>query len=215
MSAVPGGRSWLYKTLQVLARILTTQLFELKTCGLENVPRTGGALLLANHQSYLDPVVVGVQLRRPITFMADSNLFKNRFFGWLIRNLHAFPVRQGKGDVGAIKQSIQLLHDGHMLNIYPEGSRSSDGEIAEIQSGIALIVRRANVPIIPVLIDGAYKAWPRQRKIFRAFPVRIWYGKPLEIEGLGAKEIVALVDRTLRDMQAQVRAKGLPCVTQR
>lgn len=215
MTATPSGRSWLYKTMQVLARFFTTQLFQLQVCGLENVPRTGGALLLANHQSYLDPVLVGTRLRRPITFMADSDLFKNKYFGWLIRNLHAFPVRQGKGDVGAIKQSIQLLHDGHMLNIYPEGSRSTDGEIAPIQSGIALILRRADVPIIPVLIDGAYKAWPRHRKLFQAFPVRLWYGKPLEIDGLDSKAIVALLDRTLREMQREVRTRGLPCLTRR
>lgn len=206
-----GGRSWLYKFIQGIGRILTTLLFELQTCGLENVPRTGGALLLANHQSYLDPVLVGVRLRRPITFMADSDLFKNPLFGWFISNLHAFPVRQGKGDVGAIKQAIQLLHDGHMLNVFPEGARSADGEIAKIQSGVALILRRADVPIVPVLVDGAFKAWPRQRKLFRPFPVRVWYGKPLNIEGLDSRGIVELVDRTLRDMQRQVREKGLPC----
>ena len=209
----PQGRSWLYKLAQALTRILTTLLFDLKSCGLENVPRSGGALLIANHESYLDPVVVGVHLRRPITFMADNDLFKNRFFGWFIRNLHAFPVRQGKGDVGAIKQAIQLLHAGHMLNVFPEGSRSTDGEIAKIQSGIALILRRADVPIVPVLVSGSYEAWPRHRSLFRTLPVRVWYGKPLQIEGLDSQSIVALVDRTLREMQAEVRSRGLPCLT--
>jgi 1-acyl-sn-glycerol-3-phosphate acyltransferase len=201
-------RSWLWKSLQVVARIGTTLLFDLKVYGRHNVPRHGGVLLLANHQSYLDPVLLGVQLDRPISYMAKSELFEGSgFFAWLIRSLHAFPVKLGRGDVGAIKESINRLHEGYVLNIYPEGSRTLDGEIGPIQSGVALVVRRADVPIVPVVIDGSFQAWKKGSRMFRSHPIRVMYGPPLNIDGLKGSELVALIDRTLRDMLAELRNK--------
>src|SRR4051812_40898438 len=183
-SAVP-QRSWLWKLLQIISRIGTTLLFDLKVWGARNVPQRGGVLLLSNHQSYLDPVLLGVRLERPIAYMAKSELFEgSRFFTWLIRSLHAFPIKQSSADVGAIKQAIAKLHEGNILNVYPEGSRTSDGEIGPILPGVALILKRAKVPIVPVVVDGSFKAWPRWRKIFRKHPVRIMYGRPMKIEGL-------------------------------
>src|SRR5580704_7336553 len=126
-------RSAAWRCLQVFSRITATLLFDFKVYGTENIPKTGGALLLANHQSYLDPVLVAVKLRRPVSYMAKSELFENPALAWLIRTLHAFPVRQGEGDVGAVKECIRQLNAGRVLNIYPEGSRTEDGEIAGIE----------------------------------------------------------------------------------
>jgi len=200
-------RSLLWKVLQAGCRIVTTLMFDLKVYGRDNLPSTGGVLLVANHQSYLDPILVAVHLKRPVSFLAKSELFENRYFGWLIRSLHAFPVRQGEGDVGAVRETIRRVQEGHVLNIYPEGSRSDDGEMAPLMSGIALIVKRAEAPIVPVAIEGAFGAWPRQRKIFRAHPVRIMYGPPLHVNGLKGREIVDLLDKTLRQMIAELRSK--------
>lgn len=200
-------RSLLWKVLQSGCRILTSRLFDLKVYGLEHVPRRGGALLVANHQSYLDPIVVAVRLNRPVSFLAKSELFENRYFGWLIRSLHAFPVRQGEGDVGAVRETIRRVQEGHILNIYPEGSRCDDGEIAPLQHGISLIVRRAGVPIVPVVIDGAFEAWPRHRRLFRAAPVRVMYGPPLHMNGLKGREMVERIDVTLRTMLAELRRR--------
>src|ERR1700688_1742001 len=97
-------RSLIWKYFQIIARIGTTLMFDLKTYGRENVPKDGGVLLVANHQSYLDPGLVAVHLYRPVSFLAKSELFENPYFGWFIRKLHAFPVRQGDGDVGAVKE---------------------------------------------------------------------------------------------------------------
>lgn len=202
-------RSWLWRVLQIVARVGTTLLFDLKVYGRSHVPPNGGALLLSNHQSYLDPVLLGVRLTRPVSYMAKSSLFEgNRFFAWLIRSLHAFPVKLGRGDVGAIKQSIARLAEGHILNIYPEGSRTEDGEIGPIQPGVVLVLRRAHVPIIPVVIDGSFQAWPRTGKLFRAHPIRVMFGPPLQIEGLAPPEITGLIDRTLRSMLAELRSRS-------
>src|SRR5690606_9930917 len=149
----PSQRTFLWKALQVLCRIGTTLMFELKVYGKEHIPSTGGVLIVSNHQSYLDPVLLAVPLYRPVSFLAKSELFKNAFFSWLIRNLNAFPVRQGAGDVGAMKETIRRLQQGHMLVIYPEGSRTDTGDLLPIAPGAALVIRRAGVPVIPAIIE--------------------------------------------------------------
>ncbi len=204
----PVHRSVLWRSLQAIARILVTVLFDLKIWGAEHIPRRGGALLAATHQSYLDPVLVAVKLRRPVSYMAKSSLFVDGFFGWLIRALHAFPVRQGEADIGAMKECVHRLTDGHLLNIYPEGSRSEDGEIGKIEKGIALIIRRAaGSPVIPVVIDGSFDAFPRQRGMLRAYPIRVLYGKPMMLSDRKGEEIIATLNKTYREMLTELRTR--------
>jgi len=205
LAYIPRRRSLLWCVLQALLRIMATLVFDLKVWGKRNVPPTGGVLLATNHQSFLDPILVGVQLYRPVSYLARSTLFDNRYFGWLIRALHAFPVRRGEGDVGAMKETIRRLKEGHALNIFPEGSRSEDGEIAKIKSGIALVIRRAGVPVVPVAIDGSFAAWPKGSKLPRPHPIRMMYGKPMDLAHLKPDEIAAALDRELRQMQARLR----------
>ncbi len=131
------------------------------------MPDVGGALLLTNHQSYLDPVLVGVRLRRPVAFLAKSELFEVTGLNWLIRSLNAFPVRQGAGDVGAIRETISRLNEGYILNVFPEGTRTLDGKMNEIQGGFALILRKVEVPAIPVIIHGSYQAWKPGTLLFK------------------------------------------------
>jgi 1-acyl-sn-glycerol-3-phosphate acyltransferase len=178
---------------------------DLRVYGMENVPATGGVLLIANHQSYLDPILVAVKLKRPVSFFAKSELFENKFFGGLIRSLHAFPVRQGAGDIGALKQAVQKLKEGHVLNVYPEGSRTEDGNLLPIQPGVALIVRRSGVPIVPVVVDGSFEVWPYSQRFPKPGRVKVMYGPPLKIEGLKADAIVQLIDQTFRRMLVEIR----------
>jgi 1-acyl-sn-glycerol-3-phosphate acyltransferase len=200
-------RSLLWKTLQIQARIMTSLLFDLKTYGIENVPQTGPALLAANHQSYLDPVLVAVHLRRPVSYFAKSELFENRYFGWLIRALGAFPVRLGEGDISAVRETIRRLGEGYLLNLYPEGTRTLDGQIQPIQRGFVLILRRVVVPVIPVVIDGSFEAWHKEWKIFHPHPIRVMYGKPLQYKDLKGDKIVELLESTLRSMLDELRQK--------
>ncbi|HEY1923189.1 MAG TPA: lysophospholipid acyltransferase family protein [Tepidisphaeraceae bacterium] len=200
-------RSFVWKSLQIIARVGTTLFFGLKTYGRENVPKTGGVLLVANHQSYLDPVLVAVHLYRPVSFLAKSELFENPFLAGLIRLLKAFPVRQGEGDVGAVKEVIRRLNEGYALNIYPEGTRTLTGDIEPLEKGIALIIRRANVPVIPVAIHGSFDAWPKGSAIFHPHPIHLQYGKPMDFTGKKGDQIVQELHAEMKRLLAELREK--------
>src|SRR5206468_1134007 len=194
-----------WKLAQLLVRIWTTMMFDLKAYGLRNIPARGGVLLVSNHQSLLDPMLLGARVRRPMSYMAKSELFHNKAFGGLIRRLGAFPVRQGAGDVGAIKETVHRLQEGRMLNIFPEGSRSEDGEVAAMLPGVALVVRRAGVPVVPVAIDGSYDAWPKGARFFHRHPIRVVYGPPLDLTGLKGDQIVRRIDSAIRSLFERLR----------
>ncbi len=196
----------MWRFFQHLCWMIFRLLFDYQARGTHHLPKTGGVLLVSNHQSYLDPMILAMPLQRPMSFLAKSELFHNKYFGWLIRSLNAFPVKQGRGDSGAIKETLRRLKDGHVLNIYPEGTRTESGQIERIQRGAALVVRRAGVPILPAAIDGSFQAWPRNRKFPRPGVIRVLYGPPLVIDGMNDQEITDLIDRTLHDLFEQVAA---------
>jgi 1-acyl-sn-glycerol-3-phosphate acyltransferase len=195
----------IWKFVQTTARILATVLFDSKVYGRGNIPRRGGVLIVSNHQSYLDPVLMAVKLDRPLNYIAKSELFEGRWSSWILRTLNAFPVRQGAGDISAVKETIHRLQEGHLLNIYPEGQRTETGEIGELQKGVALIIRRAKVPIIPAAIVGSFEAWPIQRRWLQASPVKIKFGRPIELADMDSKEMIASIDHTLRTMYEELR----------
>lgn len=198
-------RSLLWKSLQAIARIWTTLQFELKTYDIKNVPKTGGVMLVCNHQSNLDPIVVAVHLRRPVSYMAKKELFDKPGLGWLCRALNGFPVERGTADIAALRQAIRRLEEGYALNLYPEGTRTQDGQIGTLQKGISLILRKSDCPVIPVAIDGSFQAWPGGRKLFASHPIHVLYGKPMSFKGMDADEILRVLDQTLRELLARLR----------
>lgn len=195
-----------WKFGQAICRPYTSVMFDLKVYGREHVPKTGGVLIVSNHQSYLDPVLLGVQIERPMSYLAKSELFIPGF-GALIRALNAYPVRQGEGDVGAMRETIRRLQEGHMLNIFPEGTRTLTGEIEALQPGVALVIRRANVPVIPAVIDGSFKAWRKGHIFPQRTPIRVQFRPRLEVENLKAAKIVELIEQTLHRMLRELRAR--------
>ena len=135
--------------------------FRVRVFGQLNVPRRGGVLIVSNHQSYLDPVLLSLGFERSVSFMARRTLFRNRAFGRLIAALNAFPVTRGGLDIAAMREAVRRLQNGECLVVFPEGTRTSDGKIAPLRPGILAIAERADVPIVPAVIEGAFEAWPR------------------------------------------------------
>jgi 1-acyl-sn-glycerol-3-phosphate acyltransferase len=196
-----------WKFTRLVCRPIMTLVFDLKVYNRHHVPLKGGVLLVSNHQSYLDPVLIAVYLERQMSYMARSQLFENRFFAWIIRALHAFPIKQGKSDTGAIKETIKRLKQGYLLNVFPEGARTFTNELGRIEPGAALVIRRAGVPVVPCVIQGSFEAWPRTVKLPKPHPIAVMYGPPLQVEGLTPAEITALIDQTFRQLIDDVRRR--------
>lgn len=197
-----------WKSLKVIAHILTTLLFDLKVYGRHNIPRSGGVLIVSNHQGNLDPVLLAVRLHRPLNYIAKAELFENPFGAWFLRSvLNALPVRQGTGDIGALKETIRRLEEGHLLNMYPEGARTLDGQIGPLQKGVTLLVHRAGVPVVPAVIVGSFEAWPIHRKWPRSHPIRVEYGPPMRLDSMDSEQILRTIDKTLREMFDRLKAR--------
>ena len=179
---------WGYKAVRLLCRAIWRTAFRLEVSGLENVPPEGqGVLLASNHQSFLDPITIGVALRREINPVARESLFHNPLFRSLIRYLNAFPIQRSSADMAAVREGIRRLKNADALVLFPEATRTRDGRIGRISPGFALLAKKACVPIVPVLIDGAFECWPRSRKrcrfsLFAADPgsrvAEFAYGSP-------------------------------------
>jgi 1-acyl-sn-glycerol-3-phosphate acyltransferase len=171
-----------YRVLQVLARVFCTVFFQIRVSGRRHVPLEGGALLVSNHQSYLDPVLVGVGLWRRLNYLARESLFYFPGFGWLIRSLGAIAIdRDGLGLKG-VKETLRRLRRGEAVVLFPEATRTRDGGIGPLRPGFYALVARARVPLVPVRIDGAYQAWPRTAPLPRMGRIRVSYGPPLPAE---------------------------------
>jgi 1-acyl-sn-glycerol-3-phosphate acyltransferase len=203
-------RPW-WRFLQFICQGLCLLLFRLRVFGQRNVPLDGAVILACNHQSFLDPVLAAVGLRREFTFMARDTLFNQAGFRWLIESLNAFPVKRETADVGAIKGALRRLKGGEGLIAFPEGMRTPDGSIQGMAPGLFLIAQKARVPIVPTLIVGAFEAWPRGRKLPRPSPIIVAYDPPIlpqEAAALADDELVALVRTRLLEMMRRYRALG-------
>ena len=121
-------------------------------------------------------------ITRPCCFAARDTLFKIPIFGRIVHSVNAIPIRRGQADLTAMRMFVERLKDGYGLVLYPEGTRTQDGKIAEIKPGFSLLARRASVPIIPSVIDGAYECWPKHKKLFSPGKVFVNYGVPIPPE---------------------------------
>jgi 1-acyl-sn-glycerol-3-phosphate acyltransferase len=182
-------QSCFYDLIRASSAIGLTLGFGLRTRGRNNVPREGPALVVSNHQSYLDPLIVGSGSCRRLSFLARKTLFRNPFFGWAIRELKAYPLDQDGTGIDGLRSVIKLLEAGKAVLVFPEGERSPHGKMVPLQPGIHLLVKRTQVPVIPVGMAGAYDAWPKSRLLPRLAPafmppapntIAVVVGKPLE-----------------------------------
>jgi 1-acyl-sn-glycerol-3-phosphate acyltransferase len=186
-------------------------LFGIRFYGRENLPRSGGVLLLCNHQSFLDPLLCGSCANRQLFYVARDTLFKNPAFKWLIESVNARAIKRDMADIAAMKMLIEKLKAGNGIVLFPEGTRTHDGKIADIKPGFGLLSRRANVPVVPVLIDGAFECWPRTKKFFSLGRITVVYGdiiSPEKIRSLGDEQFAKHITQVLRQMQNETRKKA-------
>lgn len=178
----------MYYVVVAIVRLAMHVWFNLKFEGRENIPKGRAFVYASNHRSYADPVLVTLAGRGRFSFMAKSELFRNKAFAWLIGSLGAFPVERGAGDTAAIDKAIDNVRHGTNLLIFPEGTRSKDGRVGRGKTGVALVAARAGADVIPVGINFEGKLHFRSKIIVRV-------GKPIPAGTLAIEE--GLSDREL------------------
>ncbi len=185
----PGERmsriAW-WHFLHGLCYLWVAPCYRYRAWGQHNIPRDGSVMLVSNHQSFLDPILVGLASHhRQFYAMARDTLFEKKQFAWLIRSLNAIPINRDEVDMAAMRRCIEVLKQKHALLIFPEGTRTEDGRTGAFAPGTMLIIKRSNAPVVPVAIEGAFDAWPRNRKLPRGCGrIGVEYGKPIPADVL-------------------------------
>ena len=200
----------IYESARIGMQTAGRLLFRTQVLGLENWPKEGGGLVCSNHQSFVDPAFLGVACPRPMNYVARENLFAIPLFRNLIVALNAFPIDRDGAGLAGLKQTLRLLKGGELVVIFPEGTRTPDGELQELQPGFIAVARRGKSPVIPIALDGAYDVWPRHRKMPGLAKVAIAVGEPItqvEMKPLSDDELRHLVSE--RIAECLQRARGV------
>lgn len=193
---------------------LLTLFWSFRTAGSRHVPATGPVLILANHGSYIDPVLIGLAVRRRTWFMARKTLFRPAFFAWYLRSMNTLPVDQEGVAKEGLRLSVDLLQANQSLLIFPEGERTGTGEMIPFKPGIALILRKAPVPVVPLGIAGAFDAYPRGQLLPRLSPlfwpptgaaIAVSMGEPIPPSAYQGMERERLLSFLFDKVQEQVR----------
>lgn len=170
----------LYNFLRVIFTNLFKLIFRTEVIGAENIPLNGRLIIAANHMSNWDPPFLATFVLREMSYMAKQELFEIPVFGSIIRQLHAFPVKRGAADRGAIKAAVNELKQEHCLGVFPEGTRSKDGRVHKAEAGVALLAAMSKAPVLPAAIIGTNKIFSSESFLPK---LKVIYGMPIFFEG--------------------------------
>jgi len=163
-------------------------MFQLEVKGRNNIPKAAGFILASNHASYLDPIVLGVASPRKLNFMARHDLFSIPFFGSLIRNVGAFPLRRNSADIASLKEALRRLQQARGLLLFPEGSRAFGGSAQKAEPGVGFIAARSQAPVVPTFVSGSQRALGHNARFIRLAKVKVYFGKPIYLKNRELKK---------------------------
>ncbi|WP_280768837.1 lysophospholipid acyltransferase family protein [Salipaludibacillus daqingensis] len=172
-----------YKIIFFIIHCLSHVRYRLKVRGVENIPE-GSVIIAMNHQAAWDPLLVGTHTPRKLHIMAKESLFANKWLGWIITEMGAFPVNREKADVKSLRHSLKLLKEGHIFSLFIEGSRSLTNDMQQPKKGVGFIVSKSGAPVVPTFIDGtSNKKWFSK--------ATVTFGKPISFEGEKDYEVIS------------------------
>jgi 1-acyl-sn-glycerol-3-phosphate acyltransferase len=176
-----------YKIGWTLFRLMYATYFRWKVYRADRIPLDGSVILAANHASFLDPPLVGSGVRRPINYLARESLFHFPGMGALLRSWQVVPVDRDGGTGKGLKRILERLEKGGAIILFPEGTRSPDGQLHKAHAGVGLTVIKSTAPVCPVRVFGTYEAYGRHLTIPRPRQVMVKYGEPLHFKELRAE----------------------------
>lgn len=197
-----------YRIFKCFCKMFAYSTFRIRVRGLENVPKEGAFLLLSNHQSFLDPVLIGVPIYRRVHFVARDSLYKGKLAKKILQCCMTIPIKRGQADTAAIKHILRTLKHGHGVGLFPEATRTNDGTIVDVKPGFGLLVRKSKAIVIPTVIEGAYESWPRHRNFFLPGDIDISYGEPItpeDTKDMNDETFASYLTERLRKMQNEIR----------
>ena len=215
-------RNFVWRVLQTFMQASFAIWFRFSAEGAKHLDDNRGGLIIANHQSFLDPALIGIHLQRPVSFLARHGLFRVPFIGWIMRHCYVIPLNQEAPTATSLKLAIERMREGYLVGIFPEGARCEDGQVAEFLPGFLALIRRSKVPVYPVGIAGAYQAMKRGTIIPRPRTICLVYGEPFdealvaELSGKkGAEQLMQMAQQRVVELcnQAEQRRLGRPVMT--
>ncbi len=189
----------IYYLSKAIALFLLLVFCRFRVRGKEHFPRSGPCLIVANHSSYLDPVVVGCACPRRVYFVAKEELFRNPVAAFFLKQLGAFPLRRGEKDAAAIKRVLSLLREGKVVCLFPEGTRNQ-GEILDFKPGVVKLLVKAGVPVVVAGIRGTFESFPRGRSFPKPFPITVNFSLPLFLDSEGPEAVEEKVKSKMKEL---------------
>lgn len=208
--------------VRFLVYLLVRLLYRLRLSGTEHLPPRGAALVVCNHVSFMDALVIGGASRRPLRFLMDKPIYDSPWLNWLFRLVGAIPVASERGAPGSVRRALdevsRALRDGEVVMLFPEGSLTPDGEIHAFRRGIERILARDPVPVIPAGLSGLWGSWTSHRhgpalgRLPRRFRARValHFGEPLAPEQASRQQL----ERRVRALKADADRFAEPSVTE-
>ena len=178
---------FMYRLGWLAARAVYASYFRWRYFNTERVPLSGPVILASNHASFIDPPLVGAPVHRPLSYLARDTLFDVPGLNWLLRSWNVVPVDREGGGAAGLRKILEALQRGNAIIVFPEGTRSRDGQLQHARSGIGLIVLKSEAPVVPVRVFGTFDAYGRHLRFPRPRRLAVKYGRPLWFAELRAE----------------------------
>jgi 1-acyl-sn-glycerol-3-phosphate acyltransferase len=168
-----------YNIFYNLAKLLARMIFSMRVIHPERMVESGPLLIAVNHSSFFDPPLAGICSRRGVYYLARKTLLKWPFFGPLFPAMNVIPVERDGNDMSALREVIKKVKDGNAVLLFPEGTRSLDGQLQPARAGIGLVIAKTSAPVLPMRIFGAYEAFPKNARRFQPSRITVVIGEPI------------------------------------
>ena len=168
-----------YNIFYNLAKLLARMIFSMRVIHPERMVESGPLLIAVNHSSFFDPPLAGICSRRGVFYLARKTLLKWPFFGPLFPAMNVIPVERDGNDMSALREVIKKVKEGNAVLLFPEGTRSLDGDLQPARAGIGLVIAKTGAPVLPMRIFGAYEAFPKNARRFQLSQISVVIGEPI------------------------------------